>query len=297
MNTKKIRITTDCVCDLPSEFLKSADVDVIHFYISTTKGRFRDGSEISAANVLDYLRNGGTKAESEAPTVEDYISFFSDNMKKCDELIHITIASALSCSYENAVKASELMGENGKNIHVIDSKSLSTSIGILVIKAIEMQRAGSSWKEICDAVNEMAPNISTTFMTVNTEYLYRNGRVNKAVNSICTLLKAHPVLTLRDGQITLKNIRFGNYKKAFCRYIKSELKNENAINKKRAFITHAGCSLKDLTMIKEYVASCCDFEEIIITKASATISCNCGPRSFGVLFTKYYEPKRKEIIQ
>lgn len=297
MSTKKIRITTDCVCDLPSEFLKSADIDVIYFYISTAKGRFRDGSEISAVNVIDYLRNGGTKAVSEAPTVEDYISFFSDNVEKCDELIHITISSTLSCSYENAVKAAELMGEKGRNIHVIDSKCLSTSIGILVIKAVEMQRAGSSWKEICDTVNEMSPNVSTTFMTVNTEYLYRNERVNKAVNSICTLLKAHPVLTLKNGQITLKNIRFGNYEKAFRRYIKGELKDKKSINKKRAFITHAGCSLKDLTEIKECVASCCDFEEIIVTKASATISCNCGPRTFGILFTRYYEPKRKEIIQ
>jgi len=296
MSTKNIKITTDCVCDLPKEFLKAADIDLIHFYISTSKGRFRDGSEISAVNVIEYLLNGGTKAISEAPTVEDYISFFSENIEKCDELIHITITSVLSCSYENAVKATELMGDKGKNIYVIDSKSLSTSIGILVLKAIEMRKAGSTCQEICDAVNEMSPNISTTFITVNTEYLYQNGVVSKTVNRICALLKAHPVLTLKDGQVSVKNIRFGNYEKAFLRYIKSELKNKDEINKKRAFITHVGCSLKELTTIKECVANYCDFEEVIITNASATISCNCGPRAFGIIFTKYYESKGKEIV-
>lgn len=291
MSEKNIRITTDCVCDLPKEYLKNYDIDVIYFYINTSKGRFRDGSEISSMNVLEYLINGGTKAISEAPTVEDYIAFFSDNIEKCDELIHITITSELSCSYENAVKAAELMGDKGQAIHVVDSKSLSTSIGVLVIKANEMQKAGATWHEICNELNEMSSHISTSFITVNTNYLYRNGRVSKNINNICSALRAHPVLTLKNGQIYLKNIRFGNYEKAIRRYIKGELKDKNSINKKRVFITHSGCSMKELTAIKEYVESRCDFEEIIVTMASATISCNCGPKALGVIFSKYYEPK------
>lgn len=294
MGKKKIKITTDCVCDLPEEYLKGSDVDIIYFYINTGKGRFRDGSEVSAVNVLDYLKNVGGKAESEAPTVEDYISFFNENMAGHDELIHITISSVLSCSYENAVKAAELMGENGKNIYVIDSRHLSTSIGILVIKAVEMMQGGASSKEIFDGVTEMISHITTTFITYTTDYLYRNGRINKAVRNICSFFRAHPVLVLKDGQIKLKNIRFGNYEKAYTRYIKSELKKSKSINKKRMFITQCGLTTKEIGDIKNIVEEYCGFEEIIATSASATISCNCGPKSFGVFFAEYYEPKRRE---
>ena len=291
MSTNKIVITTDCVCDLPEEYLKSSDVDVIYFYISTAKGRFRDRSEISSENVLDYLENIGGKATSEAPTVEDYISFFRENIVKGDELIHITISSVISCSYENAVKATELMGDAGKNIHVIDSRHLSTSIGILTIKAVELRNEGLECSEICDALYELIPNISTTFIVNTTDYLYQNERISKTVNTICKLFKAHPVLVMKDGDISLKNIRFGNYEKAYVRYINSELRNISKINRKRIFITYSGLSKKETDSIKKHVEECGCFTEIITNKSSATISCNCGPKSFGILFTKYYEPE------
>ena len=56
-----IGITTDCVCDLPDEYLKKRGVDVVYFYITTGTGRFKDGFEITSGNVLEYLENGGNK--------------------------------------------------------------------------------------------------------------------------------------------------------------------------------------------------------------------------------------------
>ena len=53
---RTICITTDCVCDLPTETLKENDIDVVYFYIETDTGRFRDVSEITAQNIFDYLK-------------------------------------------------------------------------------------------------------------------------------------------------------------------------------------------------------------------------------------------------
>lgn len=283
---KRIRITTDCVCDLPDEYLKSLDVKPICFCIETDSGRFRDGDEITSANVLEYLERGGKKALTMAPSVEEFTKFFEESLSDCDELIHICVSSGVSLSYENATKAASGMESDAKRVHVIDSRHLSTGMGYLIIKAASMRKDGASVDEIISELNDVIPRISTTFITVNADNLYRNGRVSKIVKNICATFGIHPVLGMKDGIIKLKAIRIGNYQRAYIRYINSELRYPGKIDRQRVFITHAGCSVKEIGIIKEQVAAQCSFNEVLVTKTSATISSNCGERTLGVLFLR-----------
>lgn len=281
---KKTGITTDCVCDLPEEYLKANGIDVIFFYITTDTGVFRDGYEITSANILEYLENGGGKSETNAPAPDEYKEFFENVLKQYDELIHISISSQISLSSQNAMAALELMGENKKRVTVIDSEHLSTGIGHMVMKAVELRDNGKSAVEIAKAAKDMKHKISTTFIAQNADYLYRNGRVSKGVKNISEFFRLHPVLTMKNGRITLKRIIMGNYEKSVMRYIRGELKHSGRIEKKRLFITHAGCTVKMITQIKEETQKLCSFDEVTVTKASSTISSNCGPGTVGVLF-------------
>lgn len=283
---KGIGITTDCVCDLPDEYLKCHDVEVVYFYITTATGRFKDGFEITSGNILEYLEKGGEKAETNAPAPEEYRDFFLAQLDKYEELIHISISDKISLSYHNAKAALELMGENGRRVRVIDSEHLSTGIGHMVIQAVEMRNAGSTSDEIAVEAERLKNRISTSFITMNADYLYRNGRVSKAVKNICDMFMLHPVLTMKQGRITLKSIKIGNYEKSVMRYIKSELRHSSRIDRKRLFITHAGCTVKLINAVKAQSEKLCSFDEILVTKASATISSNCGMGTVGVLFVK-----------
>lgn len=280
----KIGITTDCVCDLPEKYLKENNIEIVYFYITTATGRFRDGYEITSGNILEYLENGGEMSETNAPEPEEYKGFFERVLKNYDELIHISISSQTSMSYQNAAAARKLMGEDGKRVTVIDSGHLSTGMGHMVIKAVELKDSGKSVSEIAAAAKEMKSRISTTFITRNADYLYRNGRASKTVKKICSVFMLHPVLIMKNGKITLKTIRIGNYERAMMRYIKGELRHSNQIDQKRLFITHAGCMVKTISQIKAEVEKRCRFDEVTVTKASATISGNCGPESAGILF-------------
>ena len=71
--------------------------------------------------------------------------------------------------------------------------------------------------------------------------------------------------------------------------MKGEVKKNQRINKKRAFITHVGCSVRFIGAVKAEVEKLCHFEELISTKASATISGNCGMGTFGILYVYDYE--------
>lgn len=279
----KVWITSDCTCDLSEALLDKYGVDVIYFYISTDRGCFKDRVEMTSTNVVEYFENGGQRISTAAPGVSEYVDFFERALQKNDEIIHITISSHLSLSYENAVVASKQFA--GK-VHVVDSEHLSTGIAHMIIRAVEMATDGKSRKEIVDELEAMKYKVSTSFIADNADYLYRTGRVSKTVKNICTIFHIHPILSLKNGKMTVKGVRIGNLEKCTLGYVKSELSKADKIEKERLFITYSTCPVKVLGKIKEQINACCTFKEIWETKASATITSNCGANTVGVLFVR-----------
>ena len=283
---RKICITTDCVCDLPDEMLKKDNIDTVYFYIETDTGRFRDVSEITAQNVFDYMNNGGKKSITNAPESEDFVKLFTKKLKNYDEVIHIATGSGISASATNSKAAVEQMGSLGERVHVFDSGHLTTGMGHMVLRAAEMVRCGEDNIEVINSkLEKMRSMVSTSFMADSADYLYCNGKVSKLVKTVCGALNIHPVLAVKNGVLGLKSVQIGNYEKSALRYVRKELKTPN-IKKDRLFITHAGCTASDIRMIKNEVSRIMKFDSVIVTKASATVSGNSGPRTFGLLYVK-----------
>ena len=132
----------------------------------------------------------------------------------------------------------------------------------------------------------MRDKLSTTFMADSADFLYRNGKVSKKVQQLCSFLRIHPVLSMKDGYLKLKSCYMGNYEKCMQLYIRRELKRYRNIDTKKLFITHASCTAKDIKSAKREINRIIRFDEVIVTKASATISGNSGPRTLGLFFIK-----------
>lgn len=286
MSKQKVGVVAECVCDLPKSYMREHNIDILYFLIETDNGIFTDTDEITAENILSYMQAGGIKSKSSAPAPEVYKSAFEKKLDKYDEVVLVTISSEISFSYANAGKAALEMGGRGKRVHIFDSGHLSAGLGHLVIKAVETAESGLSANEIIKELEELRDRVSTTFIAESTDFLYRNGRVSEKVKKICETFDIHPVLTMKNGKIVLKSVCFGRYEKACARYIRRELRNPDKIDKKRAFLTQAGCSVKMLERIRNEIHGRCCFEKLIQTKASATISSNCGPGSFGIFFIR-----------
>ena len=286
MEKRKIGILTECVCDLPEKDLEKCGVDILYFLVKTENGVFTDSDEITAENVISYLESGDKKAISSPPPPEVYFRAFEKYLRRYDEIIHIAISSGTSESCNNARAAVEMMGAEGRRVHIFDSEHLSTGMGFLVLRAAELANQNCSCDEILRDLEELRGRVSTSFIARNADYLYRNGRVSLSVKKLCTAFKIHPVLTMKNGKLQLKTVILGKYESACRQYVRQELRNNRRIDKSSAFITHVGCSLKMLKMITAEVDKCCKFDELKITSASATVSSNCGQGTFGVLYVR-----------
>ena len=281
---KKIGISTDCMCDLPADYLAANGVDVMQFYIHTATGRFCNESEITSENILEYFEAGNMLLRTNVPEPGECKAYFEKILTRYDTVIHITTSDKVGLSHPNAKAALELMGENAKRVALVNSGSVSTGLGHMVLLAVTLRDSGKSVAEIIEACDAMRSRISSSFIVPNADYLHRMGYASEWVKGLCSLFKIHPILCTKNGKLTVKAFRVGNYEKAVISYIRSEFKHSKTIDKKQLFITHAGCSIKILARVKAEVELLCRFDNVTVTKASAVISSCCGPETVGVLF-------------
>ena len=281
---KKVGISTDCMCDLPTDYLAENGIEVLQFYVHTATGTFWNESEITPDNILEYLEGGNVYLRSNVPEPEECRVYFEDILTRYEEVIHITTSDKIGMSYPNAKAALELMGENAKRVSLVNSGGVSSGLGHMVMRAVALRNRGGSVSEISKACTVMKGKISSSFILPNADYLHRMGYVSRGVKNLCNLLKIHPVLFTKNGKLAIKTFRIGNYEKAVMRYVYDELKHSDEIDKTQLFITHAGCPVKILSQIKAEVESLCRFDKVTVTKASAVISSCSGPETVGVLF-------------
>lgn len=280
-------ISTECVCDLPISMVEKHNIEMIYYSVVTEHGVFRDRDEISPENVYEHMDNGGQKAESKTPSAREYEAFFKDLLNKYDKIIHITISSGIDeDAYKNAYLAKERLNKLGERVDIIDSLSISSGMGLVVYKACEYRDMGWKPDKIYNELIGYRHKISTSFMMHDLWYFYLNDRVNLWLVKLCKLLNVRLVMVLKEGKMKLGRIYFGNFNSVAKWYVKDRLFLKNNIVKEKIFVTHAACNSKLLAGIKYEIEENVQFKDIIINKASATVSSNCGPSTFGLLFVK-----------
>lgn len=279
---RKIAITADCICDLPKDLLNRYHIRLMYCYVHTDRGRFCDLFEISSDGLLSYLQTEGTHSHSSTADPSEYEYFFAETLAEAEHVIHITATTDLSSAYPNASQAAKAFD----NVTVVDSAHISSGHGLMALHAARLAEEGRSVEEICEALNEYRERVFSNFLVPSTATLHRNGKVNGAVHRLCTALNLHPVLAMSKNRLKLCRIESGSMHRVVRHYIKSLFKHKKQIDTRILFVTYAGCSVKQLDEIVEIVKGYIHFDEIILQKASATVSSNCGIGTFGLMFAR-----------
>ena len=279
---KKIHITTDCVCDLPKEFLDHYGIGTMYCYVHTNQGRFCDINEITSDNLLEYLATEEGKARSQTASVEEFETFFSNALSIGERVIHISTAQRTGGGY----KVAQMAAQGFDNVTVVDSGHLSSGLGLIVLRAAHLAKSGRSVEEIINDLEKMKANVATSFVVPSAEALYRNGKISYNVMKICDVLDLHLVLAVKKSKLLLSKVKSGSMKRVYTDYIREQFKGKKNIDTRILFVTYAGCSSKQLREFKDEIMKYQKFERIVFQKASATISSNCGLGTMGVLYIK-----------
>lgn len=277
----KIKITADSTCDLSPELVKKYNLGIMPLHVILGDKTCRDGVDVTPQDIFEYVKKTGVLPKTAAGSEEEFKEFFKKEIEGYDCLIHFNISSKASSSYDNAVVASK---ELGLKIYPVDSLALSTGQGLLVLKACDLAAEGKTPEEILKTVEALRPKLNTSFVPDVLDYLHKGGRCSLAALLGAKVLKLHPLIAMKDGQMYAKKKYAGGHEGCLKKYIKDLTEEYPRYDKTRCFITHSCCEPPVVEEVKRIVKETFDFKEILETKAGSVVTSHCGKNTLGVLF-------------
>lgn len=274
----KIAISVESTNDLSEELLQKYDIKVIPYTITLGDMTFKDG-EHTTAEMFEYVDKYGTLPKTTALNEYEYTEFFKEILESYDALVHICLSSGITSSCGNAERAAK----NVENAFVVDSRSLSTGIGLLAMYAKELAEEGLSAEEIAKTVQERADKLQVSFVVERLDYLYKGGRCSSLQLLGANLLKIRPRIVLKEGKMISDKKFRGNMGGVVAKYCAETLKDFNTPDLKRAFITYTTATPEMLESARKALSEA-GFKEILETRAGGTIASHCGANTLGILY-------------
>ena len=275
-----IKITADSTCDLSPELIEQYGIHIVPLTVIKNDQAYLDGIDIVPADIFEHVAKGGNLCSTSAVSVGQYEDVFAKLSAEYDGVLHINISSEMSSSYQNAcLAASEF-----DNVRVIDSRTLTTGQGLIVLKACELAKECNDLDELKEQIIAYSEKVEASFLVDQLKYLVKGGRCSSAAALGANLLSLKPCIGVKNGKMSVVKKYRGNFTKCLVSYIKERLAGRDDLDDAFLFVTHTPVGSEVEEAVKEAIASCSNFKNVIWTDAGCTVSCHCGPGTLGILF-------------
>lgn len=277
----KIAISCDSTCDLGNELISKNNIHVMPLIIYLGENQYLDNVDVTTKDIFAYVDKTGILPKTAAISTFEYQEFFADILKQADALIHVAFSSEMSSSFSNA----QVAAQGFDNVRVVDSKSLSTGYGLLVLKACKLANDGKTLDEIKNELDNTVPKIQASFIISNLKYLYKGGRCSAVAMFGANLLKIKPSIHVSEGKMGVGKKYMGKFSDTMMKYTNALLSENGEIDKENVFITFSSDENAISNMLYDFLKEK-GFKNIYKTYAGCTIASHCGPECMGVLFIR-----------
>lgn len=275
-----VKILTDSGSDIPAEWYAKYNIEVVPLNIILGDKEYLDGVNISVSKIYEYVAETGVLPKTSAISPLIYHEYFERYKSSGDEVVYIAISSGISSSCANA----KIAAKEYKNVYVVDSKSLSSGVALLVLYACELRDKGLKAAEIAKNAERRAGDIQCSFVIDNLEYLHKGGRCSGIARFASTLLKIKPTILMENGAMKVGRKYMSGLRPALLKYIDDTFIRWPDPDLSRIFITYTTADPAIVAEIRKKILAKYPFNEIYETTAQATITSHCGKNTLGILY-------------
>lgn len=280
---EKIKIFTDSSIDLPEEILENLNVSIVPMNITMGDREYVDLADIDSKKILDYARQYNEIPKTACPTFEQFEKVL-ENLGEDDFGIFLLISAKSSSSTHlmanNIIQAKNL----GSRVKIIDSKSLSGGLGILLLNAIKLVDSGLDFEEVLRKLEQLVPKINTGFVIDKLDHLYYGGRCSQMTLLFSSSFKIKPLINLLDGEMKVTKKYRGNLLKVLEKYVGDMVSEINNIDSKNIVISHTLSDDTHLNFVLDKIKALKYFENVYVANASATITSHAGENTVGLFY-------------
>lgn len=283
-------LSCESTSDLTKEHLDERNISYIcnHYFLNEAEHVEDFGHSIPLSEFYQLMEQGVVTRTSQINTV-DYIEYFEKFLKEGKDVIHLTLSSGLSGTYNAALLAKEELDKKypDRKLYIIDSLNASSGFGMVVDKAADLRDAKKTIDEVKEMTEANKLKVNAWFFTTDLTYFIRGGRVSKTSGYLGKMLHICPLLNVdKEGHLIPREKVLGK-KKVLARIV--EVMKERALNgtdyDNICYISHSAC-LEDAELLKKLVENTFPKlkAKVQIFDIGTTIGSHTGPGTVALFF-------------
>jgi DegV family protein with EDD domain len=275
-----LRIVTDSAGDVPLEWQKEFDIQVIPANILFGDQTFLHGVDLDNEGFYRMVDETHRIPKTSQPTPHQFAAFYRRIAARGDTILSIHVTSKLSGTYAAAVTAGREVTEEFKVV-AFDSLTGSLGLGMLCRKARLLERAGDTLEEIVKQLEKMRARIGIVLALDTHEYARLSGRVGTLQAALASVLNVKPIAVVTDGVVNVtERVRTRRASLARVLEMVKEQVRDRPVN---IGVVHARDPKAGAELL-EQARSMFNISELILADLSISVAANLGPGTVGIVY-------------
>jgi DegV family protein with EDD domain len=195
----KITLITDSTCDIAPGELSAKGIKFAPLKVLFPDGEYVDKIDLTNPEFYGKMKTSETLPSTSQVNPNEFHELFEEELKAGNHVIGLFLSSDLSGTYQSAVIAKEMT--SSENITLIDARTTSFGLGLLLNTLIGFVDQGLSVEEIVEAMNEKINKTQLYGMLDTLENLKKGGRLSSSSAMIGKMLNLKPIIETKDGLV------------------------------------------------------------------------------------------------
>jgi DegV family protein with EDD domain len=272
--TKSIGLVTDSTCDLPPEIIKKYNIQIVPVVIQVGEKSYLDKVEIKPKDFIHILETSNEKLSTSQPPPAFFTEAYSKIALKYESIISLHISEKLSGTIQGARMGCKDMKYSNK-IHIVDSKTSSVALGLLVAEAAQLIQERFNLEEIINRLKIAADNVKIFISIPTLKYLMRSGRLNKTKGLLGTLFKLKPILTINSDGNIVEAAKVIGQKRVIHKTVDLAIQFAKRVKNPRFAITHVAAP-ELAQWYSDKIRIIFNSSKVMIAEASPALSIHIG---------------------
>lgn len=277
---KPVMITSDSTCDLPEELKERFGIRTVPLHVHLGDDDYLDGVSFTQDMIFETYARDKLLPTTSAVTPQEFEVFFRSILAEGYEIVHVSLSADISGTVQNSIIASQEL----EGVYTVDSRSVTSAMGMMLFEASRLRDEGLSAAEIAQAMRELTPKVNLSFILDTLEFMWKGGRCTGVAAFGANLLKLKPLIEMADGKLEVCKKYRGGISKVTDTYLKERLTGRKIRTDYGIIVSTVPFTPEEQAHLRELVCGIVPFKELFFTRTGCTISTHAGPGAMGVAF-------------
>ncbi len=275
-----VAVITDTDASLPLELSQKYGIIQVPIYIHFGDDCYKTGIELNDVEMFARIAKEGRLPTTSAPAPGSFVEAYQEAFSKgATSIVCVCVSREMSATHQSACLAREQFPD--REIHVIDSQTLTMAQGFSALAAAKTALAGGDSAAVIESAESTARRTKLFGCLATLKFLAMSGRVGKAAAGMAGLLDIKPILTVRNGKLDMLE-RVRTHRRAYDRVVELMVEAVGSTTIEQAAIVHAGCPDEAARFAELAGRSLSLPSDLVIAEFTPGLSVHTGPGLLGL---------------